>query len=284
MALRDQPYLPLYIDDYLTDERVLMCSDASQGLYIRIMCNFHKQTPYGGIQLKDKDRRHDDNIRDFAVKMANLIPRPVEVLDAAIRELLEENVLRIGQLVDGCLKEIGEYEYATDPTGDFLFQKRMYKAGQISLMRSSVAKSGGGNPALGKDCENLPDTTTKQKGYDLTFIGEPEFVPIVERWLTYKQGRRESYKTAESLKLLYKKLLKLSGGIPEKATEIIDESISNNWAGIFALKNEQNGKFPAKNNSTFSNAQDRRASVSNAKNLAATILCGDESEDGSGRF
>ena len=42
MALRDQPYLPLYVQDFLTDEKLAECSAMATGVYIRLMCIMHK--------------------------------------------------------------------------------------------------------------------------------------------------------------------------------------------------------------------------------------------------
>lgn len=71
---------------------------------------------------------------------------------------------------------------------------------------------------------------------DLPFCA-PGFVPVVEKWLDYKKSRREGYKSPESLKAMYEKLFKLSGGEPSVAWEIVNESMANNYAGLFPLKN-----------------------------------------------
>ena len=42
MALRDQPYIPLYVQDFMTDEKLSECSAESTGVYIRVMCIMHK--------------------------------------------------------------------------------------------------------------------------------------------------------------------------------------------------------------------------------------------------
>ena len=42
MALREQPYLPLYVQDFLTDEKLNECSAESTGVYIRLMCIMDK--------------------------------------------------------------------------------------------------------------------------------------------------------------------------------------------------------------------------------------------------
>jgi len=125
MALRDQPYLPLYVQDYLTDEKLNMCSPASQGVYIKIMCVFHKSETYGGILLKQKDKQNESTCLNFALKFAKLLPFDLFIIKSALDELLEENVLQID--------------------GDFLFQKRMVKDGNLSEIRALAGKKGGKN-------------------------------------------------------------------------------------------------------------------------------------------
>lgn len=73
---------------------------------------------------------------------------------------------------------------------------------------------------------------------------EPEFEKTFLRWLQYKRKRGESYKDKDSTFLAYKKLFKLSGGDLPKAKRIIEQSMANNWAGLFELKEEF--KTPAK--------------------------------------
>lgn len=123
MALRDQPYLPLYVRDFLTDEKLNMCSPASQGIYIKIMCLFHKSDPYGGILLKQKDKQDESICFSFAYKLTRLLPFDLKQIYDAITELLDEKVLFID--------------------GDFLYQKRMVNDNKISILRSEIGKKGG---------------------------------------------------------------------------------------------------------------------------------------------
>lgn len=123
MALRDQPYLPLYVQDYLTDEKLNMCSASSQGIYIKVMCIMHKSDEYGVILLKQKDKQNGKQINNFAYKLARLLPFRIDEIEAALSELLEENVLQI--------------------EGDKLIQKRMVRDNSISIIRSEAGKKGG---------------------------------------------------------------------------------------------------------------------------------------------
>ena len=70
MALRDQPYLPLYVQDFLTDEKLMECSASATGIYIRIMCIMHKSDEYGVILLKQKDKQSTNQIISFTIKLA----------------------------------------------------------------------------------------------------------------------------------------------------------------------------------------------------------------------
>ena len=62
--------------------------------------------------------------------------------------------------------------------------------------------------------------------------------PILAEWLEYKKSRKESYKSEKSLQALASELAKLSNNDPVIARTIIQKSMANNWAGIFALKVE----------------------------------------------
>ena len=130
MALRNQPYFPLYVQDYLTDEKLNSCSWATQGVYIKILCVLHKQESYGKILFKQMDKQNLSRSFNFALQLLQQIPcREFDMINA-INELLENNVLSID--------------------GDYLLQKRMVKDGQISMARTESGKKGGGNPNLFK--------------------------------------------------------------------------------------------------------------------------------------
>jgi hypothetical protein len=82
----------------------------------------------------------------------------------------------------------------------------------------------------------------KEEKYD--FIS-PEFLQPFLDWIEYKKARKESYKNEKSIKAFYKKLLRLSENDPKKAILIIEDSMANNYAGLFPLKtNEPEIKKP----------------------------------------
>ena len=108
---------------------------------------------------------------------------------------------------------------------------------------ASVGKSGcfnNVNNYVINDVNNINNNKKEiLKKKDFDFIKE-DFKPLIEDWLTYKKERRESYKSVKTIKIFYENLISLSGGDYLKAKKIIEQSIGNNWAGIFALKTNTN--------------------------------------------
>ena len=71
-------------------------------------------------------------------------------------------------------------------------------------------------------------------------LGQYEYMrPQMQKWIDYKKSRGEKYKTEQSLMVCAKKLHELSGGNALNADAIIEQSIANNYAGLFPLKNAQ---------------------------------------------
>jgi hypothetical protein len=204
MALRNQPYIPLYVQDVLTDEKLVECSAEAHGVYFRLLCIMHKSDPYGTILLKQKDKQTTEQnikqVKNFASKLAKSMPFSEIVIENALTELVDENVLQI--------------------EGDVLSQKRMVKDNYISEQRSIAGKKGGKKTqfALAKveaniqakpqansedeneDCfslkkkggvgENIPDWAKKFKNYNhrakypSDFQNE-EFAELWDDWCAY---------------------------------------------------------------------------------------------------
>lgn len=73
---------------------------------------------------------------------------------------------------------------------------------------------------------------------DIAIVDEP-MQEVVNVWLQYKKEKGQSYKPT-GFKTFYKKLCELSGNDPQKAMAIIEQSMANNYAGIFELKQSNN--------------------------------------------
>ena len=64
---------------------------------------------------------------------------------------------------------------------------------------------------------------------------------VVQDWFEYKKERKESYKTEKSKAAFITKLKRFSNTDPDIARQIVDNSMANNWAGIYELTNKKNG-------------------------------------------
>lgn len=122
MALRDQPYIPLYVKDILTDEKLALCSAEAIGVYLFILCLLHKQETYGCLLLKDRHKK-TSNLDSFSAILAKQMPFEFNTVKRSLAELIEEKVLSV--------------------EGDALIQKRMVKDNQLSEIRAESARKKG---------------------------------------------------------------------------------------------------------------------------------------------
>lgn len=91
------------------------------------------------------------------------------------------------------------------------------------------------------DIKKQEQPKPKKKQVEVVNYGQYEYLhPQMDKWIDYKKSRGERYKTEQSLMVCAKKLHELSGGSASVADQIIEQSIANNWAGIFALKQSNN--------------------------------------------
>lgn len=211
MALRDQPYLPLYVQDYLTDEKLNMCSPAAQGVYIKIMCILHKQETYGEVVLfKQKDKQKSSMIENFALRFTKLLPFTYDDILSALSELTEEAVL----IIDG----------------DRIYQPRMVKDNRISEARSKAAKKGGGNPNLFK--LNPKQRDKQNTEYENEYENENNNVSIKE---DCKEEKPKKLKYADFVSMLPEEHEKLRLEFGDSATTRMVE-ILNNYKGAKGKK------------------------------------------------
>ena len=59
-------------------------------------------------------------------------------------------------------------------------------------------------------------------------------------WIAYKKERRENYKSKMTHDKCLEKLQQLSKNNPQTAQKIVDQSLANNWAGLFELQQQNN--------------------------------------------
>ena len=96
-------------------------------------------------------------------------------------------------------------------------------------------------------------SVNKQKKNELDMsIVAPDMIEVVKTWLAYKKEKNQTYKPT-GFKAFYKSLCKLSGNNSQVAMAIIEQSMQNNYAGIFPLRNNNNNNYgrPKTNSDKF---------------------------------
>jgi len=108
-----------------------------------------------------------------------------------------------------------------------------------------------------KGAMDMDKDKDKDKDKDIDMVKDmnlqnPEFEEIFLIWLKYKRSKGQAYKNKESCTIAFKKLYELSKGNIANAKLIVEQSMGNNWAGLFELNqnNSNNGTpKPSKNGS-----------------------------------
>lgn len=277
MALRDQPYLPLYIKDFTTDLELIECSALATGVYIRIMCLLHKTEVYGVLSLQAKDKQNieqnteqkEKQIYLFALKLVKYLPYNLEVILQGLSELVKEKVLQID--------------------GDDLIQKRMFKDGIISQKRALTGSLGGkaaqsknfalpdfkakvqakiqanekANAVYVNANENENNNTNKTdekpkkdlaiRSLVLELCPQFDDTRFFIAWADFEQVRREKRKpvTHTAAKLSLKKL---AGYDLEIAIQSLRVSASNSWTGVFpeSVKSGSSSKLSENTDADYS--------------------------------
>lgn len=262
MALRDQPYLPLYVNDFTTDEKLNNCSAESTGVYIRLMCLMHKSQTYGKVLLRQKDRQNERQVLNFAAMLARHMPYSVETIARALDELLEEGVIYLD--------------------GDELCQKRMIHDGIVSEMRSISGKKGAeqtnsrfrGNdsfaaakhpakhPAkVSANSENENEYVIENENNKKEINGDVEIpfsgvlLDAFNEWIAYKQEKRQPYKP-RGLQSLITQIQRYADQFGDFATaNAIMDSMASNYAGI-VFDRIGNGEKPKKRKPNYEGSRD----------------------------
>jgi hypothetical protein len=238
MALTDQPYLPLYVDDWMNNNKLKLCSPVAHGIMISVMCIMHKETEYGKILLKQKFKQTDKQIENFALQIAKQSSFDLPEILPGLTELINEKVLEID--------------------GDFMVNQRMVRDAKISLERSISGFKGGKktqktnkkfakakpkansvNVIVNEDVSENEDINNIKSEFLFFFI----LTAFCKTWDQFKQMRKGLKKpmTEHAEKLILKKLDGLSLGDPEEAVKILERSIENSWQTVYPLKNDNNG-------------------------------------------
>jgi hypothetical protein len=125
MALNNLPYLKFFVQDWLSNTKLKMCSMAAHGLMVNIMAIAHKEEDYGYILLKQNFKQNNDITLCFAKMLAKLLPFDSSDIYSCLLELIAEKVLHLD--------------------GEKLVCHRMVRDFKLSVTRSESGREGGKN-------------------------------------------------------------------------------------------------------------------------------------------
>lgn len=202
MALTDQPYLPLYINDWLSNIKLKQCSANAHGVLINIMALMHKQDNYGTISLQQKYQQTSKQISNFAAQFARILSFDFAEIESGLNELVQENVLVIN--------------------GNILSNNRMIKDSEISKKRALSGSEGGKKTAKKNDKFAKASATAKN-------IANSDNVIIIENIVNYlneKAKTKFSSKGKETISIINAKLN--SGYVLSDFKHVIDVKC-NDW-------------------------------------------------------
>ena len=176
MSLQNSPYLPLYVKDFMSDEKLAECSASANGVYIRLMCILHKSELYGKILLREKYKTSSNACMNFASMLVRHMPYTVEDIYEGLTELLDNEVVYI--------------------EGDYLYQSRMVKDGEISAKRAVAGKKGGEKTfCLSKTESKIEEDVGKDKeAKKFSFLKELMGIgverQIAEDWIKVRRNKK----------------------------------------------------------------------------------------------
>ncbi len=218
MALTNQPYLPLYIQDWLTNNKLKQCSSGAHGLMINIMCLMHKEETYGKLLLRQKFKQTDKPDKNFALMLAKLLPFDLAEIEVDLNELLDEKVLIINN--------------------DILECKRMVKDAEISISRASNGKKGGIKRI--ENSNNLAQAKTQANT-------EYENESVNENKDVFTMALAENFNGLPDIKIgSVIELLKIT-----KQTTVTEEEVKGLWE-VFKIQNLTGKKFYSDKDAVYS--------------------------------
>jgi hypothetical protein len=275
MALRDLPYLPLYVQDLLTDEKLAECNAEAHGVYLRLMCLMHKNEAYGKILLDEKYQHAGANkYENFAAKLQKHFPWPAEIIAAGLKELASERVITVTENTISQKRmvrdnELSEIRAAAGLKGA---QAKNFATANQPAKRQQNAKTGkkantfteqthGPNAEKNADfatakqlanteteTENEVENASVKKSGAAKIVAvqlpwdTPEFIAAWELWRQYKrQQHRFSYKPIGEQAAL-KDLAKMAAGDETTAIELIYYAMAKGWKGIYRNQSFENDK------------------------------------------
>jgi len=115
--------------------------------------------------------------------------------------------------------------------------------GQQTVQQTDINNNDNNDNNKKSDSVKVKNNSDKIKVY-LKYVTDDEWKSPVETWLNYKRERGQLYKTEKSFSSFLKTVKKESENNPAAFKTAVEESIKNNWAGVFPKKHVADKKHP----------------------------------------
>lgn len=172
--------------------------------------------------IKRKPNYHDHKLDGW---IYDVFPEPIS----------EEERSRAGYKKETCNEQ--SLEFCAEPFFSVTQNKTTLKQvmsenGEDNNIRLNIIEDL--NKKEEKEIDKSISKKTNKFGLDMSFV-DKTFMPIILEWLEYKKEKKQSYKQ-RGFNTLYKNLLEMCNGNVDIARKIVNQSMRNNYAGLFPLK------------------------------------------------
>lgn len=156
-----------------------------------------------------------------------------QTLKTTIKHLVERGVLVIGNYNKNPYDRTNWYAFVDET----MWIDCNYPIDRLKLTNGEVNTN---QPIPNNKPNNKPNKKEIDKEKQYLLFNElinkyPNLKEPMDRWLKYKKEKKENY-TDIGLEDCIEKLNRLSGGDKNLAMDIVKQSTSNNWSGLFPLK------------------------------------------------
>ncbi len=210
------PAILFYTSDFLSGTFTL--TDEQIGRYIKLLCLQHQK---GFLTEKDMLNICKSYDEDIYLKFVN---ENGKFYNKRMREEIEKRI-----------------KYSESRRNNRI-NKYSSKKDMNNICKSYVEHMENENENINEDIINNKSYIKLFEKVNLEFKLNNEFENLILTWLKYKSEKNQSYKET-GLKTLIKGLLKDSNNNIELARDMIENSMKNNYAGIFKVNAKQNNRL-----------------------------------------
>jgi hypothetical protein len=243
MAKKDYSWFKFRLPDWMMG-KIQKQKPEVRGVFINLVCKYWQKECKLSIVDAKEELEEVDFAYDSLIKKQIIKERGDYVLISFLDEQWAENQEIFERQSKGG-KISAAKRYNADETLSDLQVSSSDLQGTCNLLTSTLQGSSSIKNEIREEenREDKSESIEEKKKKDVTPDGvdflkleknvDSEMLVIFARWFEYKKARKEKYKTNDSLKTAFEKLVSFSDGNIEVARKIINDAIGNNYAGFF---------------------------------------------------